>query len=761
MISTPESIEIERFESYLSIGLINECITQLRQKPQATYLKIVAKSKVERVDILCIAYLILLKKRRKINVSLYLIENSRYYEERVYSLVHYIRHAKLVTGISELIDLYYGKDQSQLRDDEPIVSSDTFMPCLYFEGGQMKDDLFSKIAKFPKISPDEYVTDANALHSAIKKNIKAKHSDSVGALDELFFNEALNNLKILTSYHKPADSNEKPRTGSFNDPQYYYEAVRELLSEEGNDIHLGNRMNLMIFTLLSNGILRNIPPDPKQDELNRNSATMLRITKNLWYFTKEFVHGINELAQNIIDHTISKKGVITGRLYSKNQISEFYNTGENAFVDRYFEDIEKEHENAITHYLVVNVIDDNPIGVISQLKNNIGKDLLTDVDGTRTGEITFKDLLLSPTSRLKPFQVKRSVAHLGLLIFSRLVRENNGMIIASTEAETSSNLPRTAVVVYGNSTLEIPYAQAPCIGTNYSIIIPVIPADKHEINPYIPSIKERINSVELHNIEGLLKYSLKDISCQDLKINTLPEEQFPISRSTESPCELSFMGPQIFNFTGSKISNVIPNAGEEPEDQLWHLIESHMPSSFISRLNCFASIDFETIEINESQLFRFLGKWEEMYPSRSLILYNIKTKLYLEFIRLLTSLGDEIFSKFWSRVSMIIFYNYISIDSESRFYFTDAIWGDNKSDFRFMNKILYNTSYNATQLYFQDEQDWEEKVDDRIFDLDEIKSLNVFEQGNLRPFDLMLKAPGGITLFEQNAYVLLNRELMK
>lgn len=78
-----------------------------------------------------------------------------------------------------------------------------------------------------------------------------------------------------------------------------------------------------------------------------------------------------------------------------------------------------------------------------------------------------------------------------------------------------------------------------------------------------------------------------------------------------------------------------------------------------------------------------------------------------------------------------------------------------------MNKILYNTSYNATQLYFQDEQDWEEKVDDRVFDLDEIKSLNVFEQGNLRPFDLMLNAPSGITLFEQNAYVLLNRELMK
>jgi len=365
----------------------------------------------------------------------------------------------------------------------------------------------------------------------------------------------------------------------------------------------------------------------------------------------------------------------------------------------------------------LNIFDYSSVGILKTFVNTlesrspINNLIKEDIISINNGHFSF-DSLFDGKEMLNE-QSNRATAHLGILFFSRLIIHNCGRFVA-----TSINMECDGYDTYSSSN---EFNSIPTIGTSYFVMLPL----KENINyePYktliIPQVVEKNDEVESEYFNYYFNRNNKVFDSNDKK-------------------------KLIFNIT---IRPVINNTLFD--NKLWNQIGN---SENQIRKYQIVSIDFEQLDTNSSQLFRFIGRWELNYPNIQLIIYNISTEL-------LFNLKDIIKSyyltythlPFWNESKMVLFYSFeiiIQKNQLNKFYFTDLIWGSTENDFWSINTAIGCNNYNAFSL------------ENKVVNNKSLPTNRLFDsKNNLISFDQLIEDKDSNTLFDVNTKTLLQNEI--
>lgn len=451
--------------------------------------------------------------------------------------------------------------------------------------------------------------------------------------------------------------------------------------------------SVLFFLLMSSDLILSKITKKNIDDL---SDTIL----NLWEFTKELAYGINELVKNVIQHTTNKVGAVSGYIDENN-------------------------------CLRLNIIDHSEKGVLETLrlstKNTytmfekddvLKKYFEDDVVSLNSGEYKYRYLFGANDDFFLNHQTKRASAHMGLLIFSKLIADNDGRFYSYTNNDGN-------VDIYGDVNIN----KAMPIGTGFEVILPVVKSrnDKYRniVSPYSQG------KSDILSVERLLDYNEVRSDMADLfEENNDKDKLFYTIKVNKIYAEGRDFEKELYDRVFKSLSNV---------DIL----------SFETS-NAIVCIDFDNVSnIDSSQLFRFLGKLEIYIPKNNVILFNLNNSIYQELLKVnkyFVSLKDRL--PFWNSDSVTLIYSYIRLDREKKFYFTDALWGKSESDNVYINKLIKNNNFNSFLSDNDIANDYSEKrqVNDAFF----------YQGVTLLPFDLLVKDSNGVSVFEYNVNTLLN-----
>ena len=766
---------LEIDDEYLSQSCIEKCIEQfnlIKNNPNPV-LEIITTKAVKEVDPLLIAYFILFKKGKpNLEIILNLHEDTS--SNVINTVGQYKMHALFTYGEDVFLLPIH---KSELIPESWIVWSESFLPITFIDVIRYKAT-FVELIKFQNlIEKVEYDQNPTALYNKCRKFLYDKFltdKDGFIYLSQLAFFKALEDAKILSFYlykdfhgdqeiTKDICIEEQYQIGTYlkNEKAFqFYKAVQETLIF--NELFKKPPIYSFIYaTLLSSDLL----PGTFN---SKNSKNIINILKNLWIFTQQLVDGLEELAKNIYEHSSNKWGVITGRVYSSSKIQELQSTIQKSkeVFETYLNSFKNSTGNIIDRFFEINVIDGGEFGVVQKVKDYLENIYNTefeqdDMDLFINNQIKFSNFLKPSNSQLLNQQTKRATAHLGLLIFSKLIEENKGLIRAGTWA-INSTTDRDDVLTFPEME-KFPFnndsAPLSPFGTNYHFLLPFNPNEP--VKPTIP-IKYELpfesTTLEMKNIEDLLIYDVRDYTSDyDNKLDLDDSKNY------------------LF-ITNS--SQKLSAATRKEEYEFWKEITDTFLLPHLERIKnsnpknkSYVCLDLSMSEINVSQLFRLLGRWELEFSGCPLIVFNISIELFFKLIEI-----NEFFYKkvkkvhdihYWNINSLILFYCFEETQN-GKFYFADALWGAERKDYLFINQLIHKTNFNATitLLKFKNPNDSELN---EVINSDEelilrnktlLSRFGPFQNGiTLLPFDLLLNSSEGLTLFEHNASVLLQNEL--
>jgi len=369
------------------------------------------------------------------------------------------------------------------------------------------------------------------------------------------------------------------------------------------------------------------------------------------------------------------------------------------------------------------------------------QELAEDCQRIRDREVRFEHFLNPETLLLLNQQAKRASAHLGLLTFAKLVSGNNGFLRASTWLTEEKDLLREPILIptnLGNAD-EVPLSP---MGTNFHMVIPFRPYKPLLVSETSKDVRTPSNSVSsVQGMEVMLSYTMVEVKPKQPVI--LPDLKEKLILSLEAELKKIYKRQDESKFW----------------DQLINGKNKQYLQQVLPEMSNMVAINLDESNINASHLFRFLGKWELQYPGKVILLYNLSAEIYHDFIDI-----NEFFTErfvdfdYWNGNSVVGFYTYTKYGAENcRFYFTDLLWGQKKHDYLYINKMVRRTSFNATCIFQKNLENVPAISDD---DFAYLARLPLFHSGlTLLPLDLLLKGHAGLTLFEHNAMVLLQKEL--
>lgn len=701
----------------------NECIARFieisSENFQAPQLDIIANNNIDKLDLSFVGHLILMKKAipaLSINIILPYDANDRCNDNKQNSFLWKIRqsmvHAQLTTN-EKIFNIYDSDGRTYNTDHEMVewfVLSKKFIPTIYLNEKNYCETFEAK-SNFIDISilksELNHVTEIfksgvseEKIFQSCRKYLYSNKTNNnyLQILSQLSFYRSLKDLKILRYYLIKyinlfkCDELQVSNVKNIKLKNAYWEKILPIYEE----LHSKPPIFHLIFSTLTSSSLINSKICDEEIETEGDKLY------NLWGFTKELVYGLNELAKNIIQHSTKKQGIISG------------------YID--------ENED-----FRINVFDYGSKCIVNTLK----KSTLSASDNAYMNEVFKDDYKKLESHEYKlPFlfefneeyflnqQTKRATAHLGLLIFTRLIIENNGRLIVS------SSDPERKDDVYLLNHKDKGYSNIIPIGTNYQIHLPTLKEHKDIYSDIItPDLQSADNTL---SVEELLFFEENDnISNTNKIINIIIHENDDL----DSQFEMS-----IWSFFSSAFKQELKK--QVPYNQ-----------SKTKNIVCVSFGNFIT-KINASQLFRFLGKWEVEYPLINLIVYDITSDLYSELINvnkafLYNTKNNEL--PFWNSSSITLFYSFLMIDQKSKFYFTDALWGDNVEDFKYINSLIRKNNYNALPYHSECEVNINaanKKINNEFF----------YKGNTLLPFDLLIISNNS-SLFEINTKTLLCNEL--
>ncbi len=763
-------------DEYLSQNCIEKCIEEFNKIKSGVHnspLEIITTKKVLEVDPLLIAYFILFKKEiDSLEIILNLHDDTQ--DDIIAKVGQYKMHALFTCG-EDVFSLPIHK--SELIPESWIVWSESFLPITFIDVTKY-EVTFIELIKFQNLNGKVvYEKNPNKLYNRCRQFLYNKfltEKDGLLYLSQLAFYKALEDAKILSFYlYKDFHYNqeiteevcikEKYQIGTSLRKEKafrFYKAVQETLIF--NELSKKPPIYSFIYaTLLSSDLL----PGEFNSE---NSKDIINTLKNLWVFTQQLVDGLDELAKNIYEHSSQHCGVITGRVYSGSMLKELRSTiiESKELFETYLNSFKNPKGIIRQSFFEINVIDGGEYGVVQKVKDDLENTYnpefeQDDIDLISNNKIKFRNFLKPSNGQLLIQQTKRATAHLGLLIFSKLIEENKGLIRAGTWAINSTTDRDNVLTFPEMEKFQFNNDSAPLcpFGTNYHFLLPFNPNEP--VKPTIP-IKYELpfesTTLEMKNIEDLLNYDVKDYSVGHV---------YDVSLEP---------GKNYLFITNS--SQKLSAATREEEYEFWKEIKDafflpHLEQikSSNPKKKSFVCLDLNKSGINVSQLFRLLGRWELGFSGCPLIVFNIPVDLFFKLIEIneyyYFKLKEEYKIPYWNINSLILFYCFSETEN-GNFYFTDALWGAVRKNYLFVNQLINKTNFNAsiTSLKTKNPNDIELKEVINS-DAEEIASnknflarFGLFQNGTtLLPFDLLLNSPEGLTLFEHNASVLLQNEL--
>lgn len=466
----------------------------------------------------------------------------------------------------------------------------------------------------------------------------------------------------------------------------------------------------------------------KKDECDSFEKIKNFIEKLLYYlkYVKSITIGIQELAQNIVEHSGDKKdkgfGVISARVftkekfknikYSSNDFDEWLQT---AIDDEYFLDL--------------NIIDSGKIDIrTSYIEKLISyNDQSFDDDLNVLNNQTISILFDYQNIQLV-HQVKREMARLGLLIFSNEVLSRNGYIQATSNGLKSKVCESVSLFLKNNKICsnEVQNLKNP-IGTSYNFIIPIskfkdVNSKSYVVNavtPYytVESTKELYDYHYLSDdIKNKNKKYFKSVTIDSLtnhnkyeKINILSES---IIKNREKD-EILILDTKD-DFFNSTLSS--------PSDWLRFLA---------------------VIQLNNPLPLIFLGD-DDFFE-----------KTYLEIIKINKFFSEESSLNFWNNKANLIFYFKISYTEDEKnvsIWFNNVLTGNDYKDYVNINKDISNYHFNSLALL-----DDIDESDNHIYD--KIGDNEFFKNGKLLSLELIIKSSNNKILFLDTVESLLNLEI--
>ncbi len=478
-----QPIQIEN--NFISHKDIQKCIDAFERilsgQESHKSIVIIANKRIEGVDPLLISYFILFKKQiRELKIILNLPYNpiEPQNEQLEYQLKQFGTFAYLTTGM-DIFQITFGSDSNKLTigfdlsnyntfHDRWFVFSTDYFPILFInENLKLFDFFFTE--SFSNLS-ENFSTNPSKLDKRIKwdknseqlkKNYHSiireisnpkKRNKSIIGLAEMAFVNSLDEAKIAHLYFEEEykisnyTSKNKIQAGNLvnNTAFEYYKTIKPVFDELKNS---SIAHQFFFSTILATEMLRD--KNAGKDVLNDATKTTFIIKiNNLWEFTKDLIAGVKELAKNVREHSNPSFGAISVRLFGINRWinTKIIDHAENNIYNEYKKHLLKNGFYDESSVIEINVIDLGISGVIPTLtkdtesifhkvadKNlDIENLFREDIENLKSKRIGFLNLLNTSKQQLNQ-QSKRSIAHFGLLTLSKLVTNNLGLIVASSQ----------------------------------------------------------------------------------------------------------------------------------------------------------------------------------------------------------------------------------------------------------------------------------------------------------------------------------------
>jgi hypoxanthine-guanine phosphoribosyltransferase len=692
--------------SKVSSDEINICIEkykEIKADNSLLELQIIAENEIIDFDFSLIGHFILFKEELpKLSITVILQKNYAIDSDSItWKLKQQMVHAYYSTR-KDIFSLIDGSGEMSIGSVDKRKTTGHFalskrlLPIIYLNNKSYKC-LFETSVNFEPLKnldlrneKGEIKKDDDGLYKACRKALfkHVKEENYLQILSQVAFYHILMEAKMLRFYlYDELDEtvqnilSEKGDKDSFrvgviqdvDEKKEYREALMPVFNEIKEALPFSK---LLFFTFISSELIENKTVLKEQ----------VTIIKNLWEFTKELVYGINELAKNVIEHTDTRKGVITGFVNSKKELElSVFDFGKKGIMKTFEE-----------HLL---------------LGSNAKEEYIQqDINAFNEGKFSFTSFFDLKNGYILNEQANRATAHLGLLFTYQLIKKNN-------DGNEETIIPFKVVSpnkMLGMDTFpdESVKNELPNTGTYYKITL---------------SLKDRKYKPYKHPKYPILPKS-------DLNPSTLmlfEKNDLCVIRPFEKIQEqLSLFNQTDILKNSSNNNKVTP---EQRELNLWQDIQQKM--NRIALQKKWICINFFSVWKDEdasaaSELFRFLGRFELNYPNMQLIIFNIKTNVLLELNRINKYYVSATKVDYWNEKKAILIYSYEEIE-ENKFYFTDILWGKNKTDFDKINAHISKYHFNLHSLDRNNDFDWQQEIN-----LDFLRELStIFDGENLIPFD--------------------------
>jgi hypothetical protein len=441
--------------------------------------------------------------------------------------------------------------------------------------------------------------------------------------------------------------------------------------------------------------------------------------------SKDLAYGMEELAKNMLEHTSSKHGVITGRVYPFGRINNLKN------LER---DWSKNFSNNQT-FLDLNIIDTGLISIKDSYRTSLEsekKEWLKSIDDKKLKKIVdegySEDIKELKRYELENFfnfnsiklyhQINRVKARLGLLIFSQIILKDKNALVQVSSNSINETRPLGYFLFNDSSGIvERVSKHYLSVGTNYNFILPIEEVFQYKNSQDQPVQTERGASasvfLELHNFkaDGSGKYQLMPVQIDE---NRLPANKFH---------KLDFLKEQIGPGKEGKIPVI--NAG-----------------------------GLSGILTNSSDWVRFLANMQFTSEYvKEIIIYNMDPDIYIEVINIL-KLFDNVGSKnlgFWKHDRFVLFFLPIGHAGDI-FHFNSLLSTTRFWQFQKINREF--ALYHLNLARISEEHDPVESGQ-----VPRLDSLFISSGGKLMNFELIIENSPGLSLFEETTRSLLNIEI--
>lgn len=467
-------IYINSFNNYEECT--HELLKIIQTKPDHPEIEIIINTNINEFDFSLVGHFILIKKIEP-NIKIKLILNKNSFENNIeennilWKIRQTMVHAYFASKISvfSIIDAH-GKvidiNSEQRRESNWFVFSTEFLPIVLIDEENYKL-IFEKPMTLLNLKRNANINikSEEELYSYCRNLlIKFKNKKNYfQILAQLAFYKSLQSLRSLRYYFLSEENFlninlcvDNIYVGNVQDDikkNYYWKIVLEIFEE----LKTKPPIYAILFCALTSSkgfIVKEIDKNNIYNVANKLLA--------LWFFAKELIYGLNELAKNIVEHSSRREGILSG------------------YIDSNCE-------------LVINIFDYGEKGIVNTLKDKTIQAYKLSKDNSISSQIYQDDYEILCSDKFKfqylfdlnnvlllNQQTKRATIHLGLLILSKLIKDNEGrLFVCSADSERFDSYPEKKDV----------YSDIK-FGTKYEIILPTIRIKKSHYNQIISPVSQ-------------------------------------------------------------------------------------------------------------------------------------------------------------------------------------------------------------------------------------------------------------------------------